>query len=268
MSKTTKKKAAKATKTATKTQKEVTKKAAKQAAKQAKIVAQKTAQAAKAAAKVTAKVAVKVAKLVAAAVTKLVSALVAMGGWAVLVVVLIIIIIVAAIAASPFGIFISDEAADQNSIPVSSIVAECNVELSAQLDSIEGNTPHNRIVMEGEQADWSLVLSLFSVKVAGVEDETAQDVVVIDEAKKQKLKDVFWDIHSLSSRTETVTSGETTETVLYITINTKTKDEMTAQYGFTAKQKEALEKLYWRMLTALSERRRALPYPMSQRRRY
>ena len=36
------------------------------------------------------------------------------------------IIVVAAIAASPFGIFISDEAADNDSIPVSSvIVAEC-----------------------------------------------------------------------------------------------------------------------------------------------
>lgn len=239
--KTARKSVVKMKKAAAKTQKEVTKKAAKQAVKQAKIAAQKAAQAAKAAAKVAARVAVKVAQIVAAAVTKLVSALVAMGGWAVLVVVLIIVIIVAAIAASPFGIFISDEAADADSIPVSSIIAECNMELSAQLDSIENATPHNKVMMEGEQADWTLVLSLFAVQVAGVDDETVQDVVVIDRAKKDKLKAVFWDIHSLSSRIETTQSGE--ETVLYITTNAKSKDEMIAQYQFTEKQIEALETL-------------------------
>ena len=150
---------------------------------------------------------------------------------------------VAAIAGSPFGIFLSDPAAQANSLPVSSIVNECNIELSSRLTEIEDNTTHDRIVMEGEQADWSLVLSLFSVKVAGVDDETVQDVVVIDDAKKQKLKDVFWDMHTITSRTETVTSGETSEIVLYITITAKTKDEMVSQYGFTQKQKEALETL-------------------------
>lgn len=182
--KTARKRAVKTRKAVAKTQKEVTKKAAKQAAKQAKVAVQKAAQVAKAAAKVAVRVAVKVAQIVAAAVTKLVSALAAMGGWAVLVVVLIIVIIVAAIAASPFGIFISDEAADADSIPVSSIIAECNMELSAQLDSIENNTPHNKVIMDGEQADWTLVLSLFAVQVAGADDETVQDVVVIDQAKK------------------------------------------------------------------------------------
>ena len=53
--------------------------------------------------------------------------------------------------------------------------------------------------MEGEQADWGLVLSVFSVKVAGAEDDTVQDVVVIDSAIKQKLKDVFWEMNTISS---------------------------------------------------------------------
>lgn len=238
-----KKKATKATKTAVKTQKEVAKKTAKEAAKQAKILAQKMAIIAKKVAIVAGKVAVKIAQLVAQAVAKLISAIVAAGGWAVLVVVLIVIIIIAAIAASPFGIFISDEAADAESIPVSSIVNECNIELSSELEAIEDANPHDRVELEGEPADWNLVLSLFSVKVAGKNDNTVEDVVVIDEAKKQKLKDVFWDMHEISSRTETVTSGETSETVLYITITTKTKDEMIDEYGFSNKQKEALETL-------------------------
>ena len=67
-----------------------------------------------------------------------------LGGWAVLLVALIVVIVVAAIAASPFGIFISDEAADNDSIPISSIVAECNMELSNKLDDIENAAAADR----------------------------------------------------------------------------------------------------------------------------
>lgn len=162
---------------------------------------------------------------------------------AVVLVILIVVIIVAAIAASPFGIFISDEAADSDSIPISSIVAECNMELSAKLDDIENAAAADRSEIIGEQANWDLVLAVFATKVAGVEDDTVEDVVVITEDKKQKLKNVFWDMHEITSRTETVTNGETSEKVIYITINTKTKDDMIAQYGFTRKQQEALDTL-------------------------
>lgn len=241
-----KNKTAKATKRAVKTQKEFAKKTAKEAAKQAQKAAIKAARAAKIIAVKTAKAVAAIGKAVVAAVTKAAAAFFAAFGWigvAIVLVILIVIIIVAAIAGSPFGIFLSDEAADADSIPVSSIVAECNVELSNRLTEIEDGTPHDRVVMEGEQADWGLVLSVFSVKVAGVDDETVQDVVIIDDAKKQKLKDVFWDMNTITSRTETVTSGETSETVIYITITAKKKDDMISEYGFTRKQQEALETL-------------------------
>ena len=244
--KTAKKKTTKATKKVVKTQKEVTKKAAKEAAKRARQAAIKAAKVAKAVAVKTAKAVAAIGKAIASAVAKAAAAFFAAFGWigvVIVLVILIVVIIVAAIAGSPFGIFLSDEAADAESIPVSSIVNECNMELSARLTEIEDTTTHDRIVMEGEQADWGLVLSIFSVKVAGVDDETVQDVVVIDDAKKQKLKDVFWDMHTITKRTETVTSGETSEIILYITITAKTKDQMISEYGFTRKQKEALETL-------------------------
>ena len=241
--KSAKKKAVKSAKRAAKTQKEITKKAAKQAAKQAKEVAQKSAQAAKATAKAAVKITVKVAQMVAAATKAVISALAALGGWAVLLVALIIVIVVAAIAASPFGIFISDEAADNDSIPISSIVAECNMELSNKLDDIENAATADRSEIIGEQANWDLVLAVFATKVAGVEDDTVEDVVVITEDKKQKLKDVFWDMNEITSRTETVTNGDTYEKIVYITITTKTKDDMISKYNFTRKQQEALNTL-------------------------
>ena len=237
--KAAKKKTVKTAKRAAKTQKEISKKAA----KQAKEVAQKSAQAAKATAKAAVKITVKVAQMVAAAAKAVVSALAALGGWAVLLVALIVVIVVAAIAASPFGIFISDEAADNDSIPISAIVAECNMELSNKLDDIENAAAADRSEIIGEQANWDLVLAVFATKVAGVEDDTALDVVVITEDKKQKLKNVFWDMHEITSCIETAASGDNSEKVVYITITAKTKEDMISQYNFTRKQKEALDTL-------------------------
>lgn len=77
---------------------------------------------------------------------------------------------------------------------------------------------------------------MFATKVAGVEDDTVQDVVVITENKKQILKNVFWDMHEITSRTETVTGGDTSEKIVYITITAKTKDDMISKYNFTRKQ--------------------------------
>ena len=237
---------------ATKTTKEVVKRANKEAAKRAakatREAAKRAVQAAEKAAKATAKatqaIVTKTIQLLVAAAKAIASAIAALGWWAlVILVVIIIICIIASVIASPFGIFISDEAADPNSIPVSSIIAECNMELSAKLTEIEDNTPHHRCVVEGERVDWKLVLSVFAVKLAVTDDNTAQDVVVIDEAKKEKLKTVFWDMHTITSRTEVETVGELTQIVLYITISAKTKDEMIAEYHFGAKQKEALETL-------------------------
>ena len=241
--KAAKKKTVKTAKQAAKTQKEITKKAAKQAVKQAKQAAQKAAQVAKATAKAAVKITVKVAQMVAAATKAVISALAALGGWAVLLVALIVVIVVAAIAASPFGIFISDEAADNDSIPISTIVAECNMELSNKLDDIENAAAADRSEIIGEQANWDLVLAVFATKVAGVEDDTVEDVVVITEDKKQKLKDVFWDMHEITSRTETVANGDTNEKVVYITITVKTKEKMIEKYHFTRKQQEALNTL-------------------------
>ena len=239
--KAAKKKTVKTAKRAAKTQKEITKKAAKQAAKQAKQAAQKAAQVAKTTAKAAVKITIKVAQMVAAATKAVISALAALGGWAVLLVALIVVIVVAAIAASPFGIFISDEAADNDSIPISAIVAECNMELSNKLDDIENAAAADRSEIIGEQANWDLVLTVFATKVAGVEDDTVEDVVVITEDKKQKLKDVFWDMHEITSRTETAANGDNSEKVVYITITAKTKEEMIEKYHFTRKQQEALD---------------------------
>ena len=202
-------------------------------AKETAITSARTATAAK-------RATVRIAHMVSESAQALVSALAVFGGWAVLLVVLISVIIVAAISASPFGLFISEEAAGGESIPISSIVNECNIELTQKLEKIENGQKYDSIELSGEPADWRLVLSLFSVKIAGRGDNAAEDAVIIDERKKQKLKKVFWDMHRIASDTETTDDGKR---ILHITISTKTKEEMIEEYAFTRKQKKALETL-------------------------
>lgn len=233
-----------------KTQKQVTKQAAKKAAKRAKEAAQRSAQTVKAAAKAT----VKITKVIVQAVIKtaeaIASAIAAFGGWAVLLVVLIVVIIVAAIAAGPFGIFISEEAYDPNNIPISAIIAEINEEFSQRLEEIENSNDCTRIETTGSQSNWDEVLAVFAVKVAGVEDDTVMDVVIIDDYKKSIIKEIFWDMNEIDYHMDVtgipaVNPGEqpTEERTLYIEIKSKTADDMISEYNFTANQQEALKTL-------------------------
>ena len=219
---------------AVKTQTQITKQAAKQAVKRSAQVTRQTAQATKTTVKATTRIAVKMAQAVVAMAKGMISAIAAVGGGAVLLVVLILIITVAAIAASPFGIFISEET--NEGIPVSAIVAECNQEFTQKVEEIENTHAYDHVEMQGTQADWAEVLAVFAVKTAGTDDNTAQDVVIIDDNKKNLLKEVFWDMNTISSHIE----QENEENTLFITITGKTSDEMIWEYHFTQRQQEAL----------------------------
>ena len=82
----------------------------------------------------------------------------------------------------------------------------------------------------------------------------------MDEDKKQLLSDIFWEMNSISSRSESHSETEITETddgngnivqtettvtrtTLYITVSHLTVDEMADLYGFDAEQREYLAEL-------------------------
>jgi cell wall-associated NlpC family hydrolase len=232
---------------ASKTQKQVTKQAAKQAAKRSKELVQRSAQAAKAAGRAAVRLTVKAAQAIAAAAKTVVSAIAAFGGWAVLLVVLIVIIIIAAIAASPFGIFISEEVNETGSIPLSQIISEYNIELTQEVEDVELSVEHTDAEIIDNRTDNNVVIAIFAAKTAGAEDDTAEDVVVFDEDKAEKLKEYFRTANIVEYNiTETsISDGETTtvETYLTITITGKTKEELMDEYELTEKQREAVETL-------------------------
>lgn len=173
----------------------------------------------------------------------LISAIAALGGWAVLLVVLIVVIIMAAIAASPFGIFFSEEANDAGSIPLSQIIAEYNVELTQETEDVELSVDHTEVEVIDDRTDNNVVIAVFAAKLAGAEDDTAEDVVVFDDDKAEKLKEYFRTANEVTYETEETGDEENPQVSLTITIEGKTKNELMDEYDLTEKQREAVETL-------------------------
>ena len=269
VSKGTAKTAQKSIKTAEKTAKTTIKttqqaaKAAQKTAQAAAKAAQRAAQAAKVAAKATiagikllVKATVATVKAIIAA-TKALIAAIAAGGW-VAVVIIIVIMLIALILGSVFGIFFSGEDSGTGQ-SMQTAVQEINTEYDNKLTEIRNNTTYDVLEMSGSRAVWKEVLSVYSVKL-NTDPDNPQEVATMDDSKKQMLKDIFWEMNSVSSRTETKTETEITETddghgnivqtettvtktYLYITVAHKTVDEMASQYSFNQEQKDYLTEL-------------------------
>ena len=249
-------------KTAIKTTKQAAKAAQKTAQASAK-AAQKAAQAAKATAKAAVaaiKVAVKATiaavKAIIAGVKALVAAIAA-GGW-VAVVVILVICLVALILGSVFGIFFSGEDSGTGQT-MQNAVQEINTEYDNKLLEIRNGTTYDVLEMSGSRAVWKDVLAVYAVKT-NTDPDNPQEVATMEDNKKQLLKDLFWEMNEVSSRTESVsetvitetddgngnivqTETTVTRTYLYITVAHKTVDEMASQYGFNQEQKDYLTEL-------------------------
>ena len=267
--KATAKTAKKSVKTAERTSKaaiKTTQQVAKTAQKTAQATArtaQKAAQAAKVTAKAVATGVKSATKATIAAVkaiiagTKALVAAIAAGGW-VAVVVIIFICLIGLICGSVFGIFFSGEDSGTGQT-MQTVVREINTDYDNQLESIKSGTAHDVLEMSGSRAVWKEVLAVYSVKV-NTDPDKPQEVATIDDGKKQILKNIFWEMNSISSRTESKTETVITEsddghgnivetestvtrTYLYITVAHKTADEMSVQYGFNEVQKDYLAEL-------------------------
>ena len=242
-------KGVKQTKNAVKTSKEVAKsaqktaketaKASKRAMQVAKETAKRTAQGIKLAIKAT----ISAIKGIIAG-TKALIAAIAAGGW-VAVVVIILICLIGLLCSSIFGIFFSSEKTSSNSVTMSSVISECNQEFADKLQSIQDQNPHDDYVLDGSMASWKDMLLVYTTKVSNGVNE--QEVMTIDDNKKKILKQVFWDMNSLSSevKTENVTEQgintdempkEVSKRVLHIKITSKNAEQMKSDYHFSPAQ--------------------------------
>ena len=165
----------------------------------------------------------------------------AAGGGAVIAVVLVLCL-VAALVMSPLGILFSGEEIGGQTI--ADAVREINQEYSAKLEELKSGIVYDQLSMTGTRAPWPEVLAVYAVKTTS-DPTNGQEVVTMDDGKKDLLKLVFWDMNQLASFTSTVLGegDEEDTTTLHITVTAKTADEMADVYGFNASQRQQLAEL-------------------------
>ena len=240
-----------AAKTAQKTA-QATAKAAKTAAQTARAATKATAAGIKAAVKATAAA---VKAIIAG--TKALIAAIAASGW-IAVVVIIVVCLIGLIVGSCFGIFFSGEDSGTGQT-MRQAVQEINADYQSQIDTARANLTYDKLEMSGSRAVWPEVLAVYAVKTTTDPDDP-QEVATVDDSKKAILKDIFWRMNELSSRTESKTEEVITETddghgnivetattvtrtYLYITVSHKTAEEMADLYGFNEEQRQQLSEL-------------------------
>ena len=200
--------------------------------------------------KVAVKATVSAVKGIIAGTKALISFLLA-GGWVALIII-IVICLIGVLLNSHFGIFFSGEKTSENSITMQDVIAECNNEFYDKLQSIQDENEHEEYVLEGKLASWKDMLVIYTVKVSKGINEN--DVITIDDNKKQIMKDIFWNMNSLSSevKTETIIEQgvntdelpkEVEKQVLYITITSKNAEQMKEEYSFNELQLEQYNEL-------------------------
>ena len=249
-------------KTAIKTA-EHTAQAAQKTAQATARAARVTAQAARATAKTAATAAKTSAKAVSTSVKAIIAsvkalvAAIAAGGW-IAILAIVVICLIGLIAGSCFGIFFSGEDSGTGQT-MPAVVREINQEYESKLDEIKTANVHDALEMSGSRAVWPDVLAVYAVKTT-TDPDNPQEVATMDDNKKALLKEIFWAMNEVSSRTETSTTTQTVETddgegniieeevevtatTLYITVTHKTTDEMADAYNFTADQRAQLAEL-------------------------
>ena len=117
---------------------------------------------------------------------------------------------------------------------------------------------YNILNYEGDIAAWDEMIAVYAVRL-NLGNEP-QEVATFDEDKAAKLKEIFWDMNSISlrtdSRTITVTRYETnadgelvevqedvTMIILTVVTHRLSVDEISEKYGFSAQQDTMLDEL-------------------------
>ena len=172
--------------------------------------------------------------------------------------VIIVICLVALILGSVFGIFFSGEDSGTG-MTMQTAVQEINTEYNDKLTEIQNGTTYDELEMSGSRAVWKEVLAVYAVKT-NTDPDNPQEVATMDDSKQDLLSTIFWEMNSVSSRTESKTETQITETddghgnivqtsttvthtILHIDVAHKTVDEMASKYGFYQEQKDYLAEL-------------------------
>jgi hypothetical protein len=203
--------------------------------------------------KVAVKAIIAAAKATIAAIKGIIAAIAA-GGW-VAVLIIVIIVIVALVVGSVYAIFVS---AEDSGITIYSVKSDLEREYHQRQAELIANCQYDILNYEGDIAAWDEMIAVYAVKL-NLGDEP-QEVATFDEDKAAELKAIFWDMNSISLRTETRTTTvmqneidangdivefqeEKTIIILYLVTDSMSVEEISSKYNFSTKQNDMLKEL-------------------------
>lgn len=238
--------AEKTMKTVKKTTQEATK-GLKKAYQVAKMTTEKTVQGIKMGIKAT----ISAVRAIIESARALIMAIIA-GGW-VAVIIIMLVCVIGLICSSAVGIFFSNEDV-VGSRKMSSVVSEINAEFVSRMAELQNSIEHDDYEINSNRAEWKDVIAIYAALVTNGKEQS--DVITLDDERVEKLKCVFWEMNTISSRIEEVEKDiETVDEngnvvivrvarkVLYIDITSKSVEEMAQIHNFNKKQRIQLAEL-------------------------
>lgn len=233
-------------------------KVTKQSLKTSVKVAKKSYQIAKMATQATIRTAKATIKAISTAIKTIISwtqaliAAILAGGW-IAIIIIIVICLIAMICSSVYGIFFSNESG-VNVKSMSSVISETNKEFMNKITEIQNTNEHDDYEINSHRTEWKDVISVYTVLITGGKEQS--DTITLDDKKIQKLKDIFWEMNTISYRIESVEKdieviedGGNTHTekairkVLYIEIQGKSVEGMSNIYNFSENQLQQIAEL-------------------------
>ena len=174
-------------------------------------------------------------------------AAIAAGGSTVVAMVLVICLI-GLLIVSPFGIFFSGEDSGTG-YTMPDAVSMLNSEFAARIEQIKAENPHDELDMDnaGSAAmisNWRDVLAVYAVRTT-TDNASPDEVATLTEEKMEILREIFWDMNTITYWTEIVPGDkdEADTVILHITVTIKTHLQMADEYRFNTEQRRLLEEL-------------------------
>lgn len=207
---------------------------------------QQTTKTAETAVQKTAQAAGRALRAIIAAAQSLLAAIAA-GGSTVVAMVLVICLI-GLLIVSPFGIFFSGEDSGTG-CTMPEAVSVLNGEFAARIEQIKAENPYDELDMDnaGSAAmisNWRDVLAVYAVRTT-TDNASPDEVATLTEEKMEILREIFWDMNTITYWTEIVPGGkdEADTVILHITVTIKTHLQMADEHQFNTEQRRLLEEL-------------------------
>lgn len=166
---------------------------------------------------------------------------------------------IALVAGSAYGIFFAAESPGEGAMTAQDAVALLTAEYRDRLEEIERTVPYDREELTANDdvyyIQWQNVLAVFSAATAG--DANGMSVSFIEESQFDALRQTMWDMNEITYFTyteeievpvenppddeeEEPQTRTVTRTVLVISLEHKTPEEMRQEYHMTSRQEESL----------------------------